>query len=369
VRLQGVDLGVERRNVLTGAILLPPEQYADSGRIEAFWKEATARITGLPQVQALAFSDGRPAVEVGNVNNFDFIDDPTPSGESQPTSPWVSVSPEYFQLLGIPLQRGRLFDEHDGTGNPVVIVDRTWVRRFSPGRDPVGRSLRDGGCSDCSNTIVGVVGDVRYSGLDQPGQGTVYWPVTERPADNPIDQISSRFRYLLIRTSNPASTISTIRRAIHDLDPAVALTDVATIDELMDDSLEVPRYLSLLVASFAIVAVLLSTIGIYGVMAYFVEQHRKDIGIRIALGGQPSRISRMVVGQGMGVVGLGVVLGLAGALAFTRFLSSLLFEVGATDPLIFLCVSMIMLGVALAGTLFPARRAAILDPATTLREE
>ena len=223
--------------------------------------------------------------------------------------------PDYFRLLGIPLQRGRLFDDHDGSGNPVVIVDRTWVRRFSPDRDPIGRTLREGGCTDCSNTIVGVVGDVRYGDLDQPDPGTVYWPVTERPTEHPIDQITSRFRYLVIRTAgDPAATIPSIRRVIHDLDPALPFTDVATIDELLDQSLVMPRYLSVLVVAFALVALLLSAIGIYGVMAYFVEQHSRDIGIRIALGGAPSMVSRMIVGQGMGVVGPGIALGLVVAL-------------------------------------------------------
>jgi predicted lysophospholipase L1 biosynthesis ABC-type transport system permease subunit len=251
-----------------------------------------------------------------------------------------------------------------------VIVDQAWVRRFSPGRDPIGRTLREGGCTDCSNTIVGVVGDVRYGDLDHPGQGTVYWPVTERPVDTPIDEISSRFRYIVIRTAgDPAAAIPSVRRVIHELDPAVPLTDMATIDELLDESLTVPRSLSLLAATFAATALILSAIGIYGVMAYFVELHSKDIGIRIALGGEPSRVSRMVVRQGMAVVVPGVILGLAAALASSRVLSSFLFEVGATDPLIYLCVSVIMAGVALTGCLLPAWRAAILDPATMLREE
>jgi putative ABC transport system permease protein len=369
-RLQRVDLGIDRRGILTGAILLPRAQYTDSGRIEAFWNEAQRRITALPGVQGLAFSDGRPAVEVGNVNNFDFVDDPAPSGGSQPISPWVSTSPEYFRLLRVPLQRGRLFDGHDDSNNPVVIVDQTWVKRFSPDRDPLGRSLREGGCTDCSNTIVGVVGDVRYGDLDQPDPGTVYWPVSERPTDHPIDQISSRFRYLIIRTTGtPTAMIPTVRRVIHDLDPALPLTDVATIDELMDNSLQVPRYLSLLVGSFAAVALLLSAIGIYGVMAYFVEQHTKEIGIRIALGGAPATVSRMVVRQGMRVVLVGIALGGVGALMLSRFLSNLLFEVRPTDPRILLGVSTVLLVVALAGCLLPAYRAAVVDPSTTLRNE
>ena len=369
-RLQRVDLGFDRRNVLTGAILLPRAQYPDSGRILAFWDETKARIEALPGVKGVAFSDERPATDVGNVNNFDFEDDPTPPGESQPTSPWVSVSPEYFGVMGIPLQRGRLFDQQDGQGDPVVIVDRTWASRFSPGRDPVGRRIREGGCTDCANTIIGVVGDVKYGELDEPDQGTVYWPVAERPSDQPIEQLTMRFRFLVVRTSgDPGAMLPFIRRIIHDLDPSLPLTEVATIDDLMNESLQVPRYLSLLVGSFAGVALLLSAIGIYGVMAYFVEQHTKDIGIRIALGGAPALVSRMVVEQGMRVVFVGIVLGFAGALMLSRLLSSILFEVGPTDPRILLGVSGVILGVALIGCLLPARRAAAVDPSTTLRAE
>ena len=160
-----------------------------------------------------------------------------------------------------------------------------------------------------------------------------------------------------------------IRRIIHDLDPSLPLTEVATIDDLMNESLQVPRYLSLLVGSLAGVALLLSAIGIYGVMAYFVEQHTKDIGIRIALGGAPALVSRMVVEQGMRVVFVGIVLGFAGALMLSRLLSSILFEVGPTDPRILLGVSGVILGVALIGCLFPARRAAAVDPSTTLLAE
>lgn len=268
-----MDLGIDRHNVLTGAILLPSEQYSDSGRVLAFWNEVESRIEALPGVDGLAFSDGRPAVQVANTNNFDFADAPTPPGQSQPTSPWVSVTPEYFGLMGIPLQRGRLFDRRDGLGDPVVIVDRTWARRFSPGRDPVGRRMHDGGCTQCpANTIIGVVGDVKYGDLDKPDQGTVYWPVAGWPIDDEIDQSTARFRYLVVRTKgDPATIIPEIRGIVRGLDPALPLTDVATIDELMDGSLLVPRYLSLLVGSFAGVALMLSAIGVYGVMSYFVE--------------------------------------------------------------------------------------------------
>lgn len=369
--LQRVELGIDRHNLVTGAVQLPREQYADSVSIARFWDELKRRAEAIPGVQAVAFTDSRPPEDAQNVNNFDLEDDPTPPGGSQPTSIWVSVSPEYFTVMGISSLGGRLFDRHDGEGDPVAVVDRAWANRFLPGRDPVGRRLREGGCTDCPfTTIVGVVGDVKYAGLDKPEQGTVYWPMAERGSDVAIDQMSSRFRYLVVRTSGDANAmIPQIRKTLHDQDASLPLFQVATIDDLMNDSLEVPRYLSLLVGSFGAVALVLSTIGIYGVMAYFVEQHVREIGIRIAIGGAPLTVSRMIVRQGMRVVGIGVAIGIAGALALTRLLSSLLFDIHPSDPRVVSAVSLLLLGVAFAGCVVPAIRAAGVDPSVALRAE
>jgi predicted permease len=371
VALQRVPLGIDRRNLVTGAVQLSREQYADSARIARFWEELKARTEAITGVQAVAFTDSRPPEDAQNVNNFELEDDPTPPGGSQPTSIWVSVTPEYFSVMGISSLGGRLFDRHDGEGDPVVVVDRMWATRFFPGRDPVGRRLREGGCTDCPfTTIVGVVSDVKYGGLDKPEQGTVYWPMAERANDVAIDQMSSRFRYLVVRTQgDPNAMIPQIRKTLHDLDPTLPLFQVATIDDLMSDSLEVPRYLSLLVGSFGGLALLLSAIGIYGVMAYFVEQHVKEIGIRIAVGGTPMTVSRMVVRQGMRVVGIGVAFGVAGAFALTRLLSSQLYEIHPSDPRVYSLVALLMLGVALAGCAIPAIRAAAVDPSVALRAE
>jgi putative ABC transport system permease protein len=371
VALQHVQLGIDRRNLMTGAVQLPREQYADSARIARFWEELKGRTEAMPGVQSVAFTDSRPPEDAQNVNNFDLEDDPTPPGGSQPTSIWVSVSPEYFGVMGISSLGGRLFDRHDGEGDPVVVVDRAWANRFFPGRDPIGRRLREGGCTDCPfTTIIGVVSNVKYGGLDKPEQGTVYWPMAERGSDVAIDQMSSRFRYIVVRTTgDPDGMTPQIRKALHDLDASLPLFEVATIDDLVNDSLEVPRYLSLLVASFGVVALILSTIGIYGVMAYFVEQHVKEIGVRIAIGGAPMTVSRMVVRQGMRVVGIGVAIGAAGAYALTHLLSSLLFEIHPSDPRVFAVVSLLMLGVALAGCVVPAIRAAAVDPSVALRAD
>src|SRR5262249_8771203 len=195
-----------------------------------------------------------------------------------------------------------------------VVVDRAWVRRFFPNRDAIRKRMRQGGCLTCPWTVVvGVVAEVKYAGLDKPDEGTVYTPL------NP----QGRFRYLDLRTNaQPASVLPALRQTIHDLDSGIPLSNVATIDELVDRALARPRSLSTLVGALAATALLLSIIGIYGVMAYFVQQHARDIGIRLALGGSRGSVFKLVVGQGMLVVTAGLAAGLLVALFVTRAISS-----------------------------------------------
>jgi putative ABC transport system permease protein len=371
VELQGVDPGFDTGNLLTASLLLPADRYPDRAATDAFWKRAERRIEALPGVRGVALADGRPPADVSQMNNFDLEDHPTPPGEPQPSTPWVSVTPGYFRLMGMPLLRGRGFDERDARPDApdVAIVDRAWAERYLPGIDPVGRRLHGGGDSAWT-TIVGEVATVKYGGLDQPDPGTVYWPMAERSADFPFDRLSSRFAFLVVRTSaDPGSLAPAIRKVVRDLDPALPLSDVATQDEILKGALEVPRLLSLLVGAFAAAALLLSVIGIYGVLSYFVQQSSREIGIRIALGGRPASVRRMVVGQGLRLVGTGLAIGLAGALVLTRFLRSLLFGVGATDPSTFAGVAAAMLALAFLACLLPARRAAGVDPVTALRSD
>jgi len=312
-----------------------------------------------------AFSDARPPNDVNNFNNFDLEDAPTPSGQSQPVVPWVSVTPGYFQLLGLNLVRGRLLDKRDAvlpaTTEQPVVVDRAWVRRFFPDRDAVGRRMRQGGCTTCPWTVVvGVVSEVKYVGLDQPNLGTIYAPLAPQ----------THARYIDVRTSvDPSRMLPAVRTAVRGLDAGLPFSNVATIDELVDRSLARPRSLSVLVATLASVALLLSVIGVYGVMAYYVQQHAKDIGIRLALGGSRGDLFRLIIGQGMTVVTGGVALGLLAALAATRAMSSLLFGVGAADVRTFAAVAVLMTVVAFAACALPARRAVGVHPATVLRDE
>jgi putative ABC transport system permease protein len=371
LRLELVDPGFDARRVLTASVLLPAERYGEPAEIAAFWRRARGGIEALPGVEGVALADGRPPRGVGNINNFDLEDHPTPPGESEPTAPWVSVSPDYFRVMGVPLLAGRLFDERDAAPDApgVVIVDRAWAERYFPGRDPLGRRLHEGG-SPTWTTVVGVVGEVKYLGLDQPDEGTVYWPMAQRPADHPIERITSRFAYFVVRAGgDPEALVAPLRAVMHGLDPALPVEEVATTEELLAGSLDVPRALSLLVAAFAAAALLLSLIGIYGVMSYFVTRSRREIGIRLALGGRPAAVRRLVVGEGMRIALVGVVIGLAAAWGLARSLAGLLFEIDASDPRIFAGVAVAMAGAALAACLEPARRAAAVDPVTALRAE
>jgi putative ABC transport system permease protein len=371
-KLGRVDIGFDTRNLLSGSISLPSAQYEDPGRVLTFWDELQRRVEALPGVTAVAFADGRPPDDVGNFNNFDLEEKPTSPGESQPIAPWVWVTPEYFQLLGLTLLHGRLFDERDGRGPTLdaVIVDRAWARRFFPTENVVGKRFKEGGCSTCPwTTVVGVVSDVKYAGLDRSNEGSVYWPMTARgalPAEGP----PATSRYIILRTSiDVANVLPSVRQILRELDPGLPFSDVATIDEMVTQSLSQPRSLSLLVGCFAMVAVVLSAIGIYGVMAFYVQQHSKDISIRLALGGQPGDVLRLVVGQGMRVVSAGIAIGLLSALGLTRLVSNLLFGVKPMDAMTFIGVAGLLLIVALAACLVPAGRAIAVEPAMVLRND
>ena len=367
-QLGRVDLGFDTHNILSGSISLPPTQYDTPGRIIAFWDQLERRLRALPGVSWVAFADGRPPNGVGNYNNFDLEDFPAAAGQSQPVTPWVSVTPGYFRLLGLTLLDGRLLEERDGSLPNIesVVVDRAWARRFFPNQRAVGKRFHEGGCTTCPwTTVVGVVSEVKYNGLDKPDDGTVYTAMAGQGSASP-----DRVRFFLARTDVDAMAVApAVQQAVRELDPSLPLAGFATLDDLVEQSLQRPRSISMLVGSFAAVALVLSLVGIYGVMAYYVQQQTKDIGIRLALGGRPGHVLGMIVREGMKVVAGGVLAGLLLAFGATRLMSSLLFGVGAADAATFAAVAIVMVGVALAACLVPARRAIGVQPAAVLRNE
>jgi predicted permease len=365
-RLRQVDLGFETAQLLTGSIRLPGALYRDEARVNAFWVELQRRAEALPGVAAVAFADGLPPNTAGQHNNFDLEQYPAGPGGSQPVTPWLAVTPEYVRTLGLTLIEGRLLDERDPERNEAaeallsVMVDRAWAQRFFPNESAVGKRFRQGGCTTCPwTTVVGVVSDVKYDGIAQPNNGTVYFSLAGSPA-----------RFLLVRTQgDPLTIAASLQQAVRELEPAAPLSNVATMSALVDQSLARPQSLSLLVTSFAAVALLLSVIGIYGVMGYYVQQHLKEISIRMALGGSQSDVARLVLGQGMTVVGIGIAAGIAVALGSTRLMSSLLFNVGAADPWAYLSAGFLLFAVAVLACAIPAFRAMRLQPAAVLRNE
>jgi len=357
-RLGQVSVGIDTSRMLTAAVSLSGPGYSREPDRKAFWDRALERLTALPGVEAASLADGRPPRDSGNRNNFELEDRPTPPGQNQPICTWVAVSPAFFKTVGLPLERGRLLDEYS-LRDDVVVVDRAWANRFFPGQEVLGRRFRSGGCTTCNwTTVVGLVGNVKWTGLDASDDGTVYWPFVDFPN-----------AYFVLRTNvDPESLSLTVRQAVHELDPGLALSSISTGEHLVSDSLARPRYLSVLVGMFALAALVLSVVGIYGVMAYFVQQHTRDIGIRLALGGEPSDVRRMVVMEGLRLVVAGVGLGVGAAFLTARSLTAVLFGVSPTDLRTMAGVPLALVAIAAIACLVPGRRAAKLDPAEILRE-
>lgn len=244
-------------------------------------------------------------------------------------------------------------------------MDETWAGRFFPEGRAVGRRFRHGACTrpSCPAWIVlGVVEDVRYTGLDDPGEGTVYMNLRRWP---------DRTAFVIVRTATdePETLIPALRRVVQREDPGIAVSDLATGEDLLSRTLQQPRYLGSLVAVFAGLALVLALVGVYGTMAYFVQQRRKDIGIRLAVGGEPSSVAGLVLGAGVKLAAGGTALGMVLGLTLSGYLESVLFGVRPTDPVVFGAVAALLVGVAAAACWGPARRAARTDPAGMLREE
>jgi predicted permease len=360
--LKQVDLGFDRTKIVTGSVQLPSALYRDQAQVTSYWDELARRLSAVPEVAVAGFADSLPPETAYNINNFELEERPTTQGQSQPATPWVAATPDYFRALGLKPLEGRLLEERDAqTGNlESVVVDRAWADRFFPGTSAIGKRFKEGGCTKCPwTTVVGVVRDVKYSGLNQPDPGTVYSPMA-----------GGLSRFVVIRTrTGLRSVVPSLRQAVRSLDPNVALTGLATADDLVAQSLERPTSLSILVGSFAIVAIILSIVGIYGVMSYYVMDNRREISIRLALGGTAPDVLQLVVGRGMTVVVAGLAIGIGLAFASTRLLSTLLFGVGAADPATLASVSLSLLAVALVACLLPARQAVRLEPAAVLRNE
>jgi putative ABC transport system permease protein len=365
-RLGRVQPGVKTERLLTARIQLPDAAYPENHQNIAFWDQMLPRLRTIPGVEAASAIVPMPLTGSNMVTSFDDAENPLPDGQRQ-TAPIRIAGTEYFKTMGIPLRQGRLFNETDRFESaPVVIINERFASKFFPGQNPIGKRIMPGFSADESGEkmreIVGVVGNVKHLALKNEDTPEMYLPQAQMPFG---------IMSLVIRTnvSDATALTSAVRKEVAALDPSIPLTSVRLFEEYISRWLARPRFNALLLSIFAGVALVLTAIGIYGVMAYSVAQRTNEIGIRIALGAAKSSIFKLIVGQAMTLVGISVVIGVAGAFAATRLLSSMLFDVSTWDPLTFGAIVVLISVVAFLAAWLPARRAMRVNPIVALRAE
>jgi putative ABC transport system permease protein len=362
IRLQTVPTGFQPDHLTAITISLPRASYPDRQQRLAFTERLIPKLAALPLLQSVAFSDNLPLDTGRQGTSFKIEGQPARPGREDHTNVSI-VSPGYFQTMAIPLLQGRDFAASDNADAPgVVIINSYLAQRYFPNQDPVGKRVDMGFRTGTLLQIIGVAADERHDTLQADLHPGMYLPYAQADKSLPL--------ILLLRSaSDPALVAATVRQQLRELDSQLPVYDVKTMNQVLYTAVARPRFMTFLLVVFAAVAVLLATVGIYGVMSYTVAQNTRDMGIRLALGAQASDILKLVVGQGLILVLLGVFFGAAGALGLTRLMTSLLYGVTATDPLTFIGVSMTLVLVALLACYLPARRATKVDPLVALRYE
>ncbi|HYY99810.1 MAG TPA: ABC transporter permease [Pyrinomonadaceae bacterium] len=361
VKLRNTDPGFDAGNTLTASLSLASVRYDADEKIADFYRLLVERVRALPGVVSVGAVTPLPLSDNNMSFSFSVIGQPPqPPGQGQSANARM-VTPEYFRAQGIPLRAGRVFTDADKAGAPnVLVVNEAFARRYLPGVEPLGQRLHIG-LNRIEGEIVGVVGDIRGEGLATPGEPEYYVP----EATVPFGDMT-----LVVRTANdPASLVPALRQAVAEMDKDQPLYDVRTMDSLVARSVARQRFSMTLIGVFAVLAMLLAAVGIFSVMSFLVAQRTHEIGIRMALGARQRDILSMVVRHGVGLTLIGVGVGLAAALALTRLMSGLLYEVSATDPFIYGGITVLLAAVALAACYVPARRATKVDPLIALRYE
>jgi putative ABC transport system permease protein len=368
---QNASLGFNPENILVADVSLPKARYDTDEKVVRFNDQLIERIRSLPGVEAAALGSNIPFDNNEWDSSFHLTGTPPyPPGE-RPEAEVNHVTPDYFRVMGMPLLRGRAFTADDRAGRPrVVIIDETLAQKYFPGKDPIGQQIDDNR-TDVKNppplTIVGVVPRTRN---EAPGEDNVeqyHWPQMTFAAD----QVANRGNMLLVRvkSGNPLALVPAIKRELHDLDPDQAFADISTMESNIAESLGSRHMMMLLLGEFALIALVLASVGLYGVMALTVTQRTRELGIRLALGAQRADVFRLVLSQGMLLVVCGLIIGLLGAVGVSRVLQSVLYGVGGSDALALTFALFVLAMVALIACWLPARRATRVDPMVALRAE
>lgn len=361
LNLRGVEPGFDARNVLTLEYRIPRNKYPEPEQQWRFHEQVVARVHALPGVEAAAAVGAIPHSGNFGGSGFTLPDRATPPAGQEPRAQTNRVDAHYFRTLRIPVLQGRVFTEQDQLKTaPVIVVNQTLVRRYWPNENPLGKQVRLLS-PDVTASVIGVVGDVRHYSLDEPDLPQIYVAYAQQP---------HIFASLAVRTAgDPLSLANAVREAIWSVDKEQPVWKIRTLEWLLQRSLGPQRFLLQLLGTFSLLALLLASVGIYGVLSYAVTQRTREIGIRAALGATGADILRLVLKQGVKLSLLGLSLGLLAALFLTRLMKGMLFGVHTTDPLTFAGIALLLALVALAACWIPARRAAKVDPLVALRCE
>jgi len=365
-RLQRVDPGMRPEHLLTAVVNVSATKYSSDAQVAQFFTNLIERLKSIPGVEAAGLATSNPLRGSGFTFSFATKELISLEPSQQPSAAYYAISPDYFRAAGIPLLQGRYFTAADAAGAPrVAIISQALARRFFKDKSPIGQQIFIGSGAPTKEPIfrevVGVVGDVKDDGLDAEGTAANYEPYMQ----NTFNGMTVFVR----TTSDPLKFVSTLRSAVYAVDKDQPVATIATGEQWLADSISDSHLRTVLLGIFAGLALLLAAVGLYGVMSYAVTQRTQEIGVRMALGAQRGNIYRLVVGQGMLLVFVGVLLGLGGALALTRLLKRFLFEVASTDPATYLAVSALLITVAALACFVPARRASRVDPLVALRYE
>jgi putative ABC transport system permease protein len=356
VRLQAADLGFRTDGVLTGTVNPPRVPYDTPAKHRVFYDQVLEKAANLPGVQQAALASVLPLNAGDSDTSFRIEGRPVPQAQSETPVTWYrQVSAGYFDAIGMPLRRGRGFGPREAA--PSVVVNETFVRTYFPAEDPLGRRIRFSSDGDWF-TIVGVVADARSRGAREATRVETfipYWQLTEPGMT------------VVLRGTSPARFAAPLREAVASIDRNVPVVGIQTMTQAFGASIAQPRFFATLAAAFAMLALVLAAVGVYGVMSYSVARRTTEIAVRMALGAARPEVYRLVVGEGLKLALLGVLLGVGGALLVGRSLGSLLFGIGPTDPRLILGTVVLLLAVAIAACLLPAWRASRVEPMASLR--